>query len=153
MPISAHCFVWIRQNPIPTSCFTSFSIIPNKILQRAEDSKFYSFELLLKKKEMMVWILGWTEIICQSLAGSVLVSMGVQIFCHGISFFFFISPLMGLVTIDSSSKLLFFFYLDPLQNHSIVTSRSMHKIFSRGREVKHFDKRGWKRGNEPSALQ
>ena len=33
-----------------------------------------------------------------------------------------------------------FFYLDPLQNDIIVTSRCVHLIFSQGTEVKHSDK-------------
>ena len=32
-----------------------------------------------------------------------------------------------------------FFYLDPLQNNAIVTSRCMHYIFFRGGKVKHSD--------------
>ena len=52
------------------------------------------------------------------------------------------------------------FYLDPLQNQAIVTSRCMHYLFCRGREVKHFDvsvlpvmkKGGREKENEASAL-
>ena len=32
-----------------------------------------------------------------------------------------------------------FFYLDPIQNDTIVTSRCMHYIFCRGREFKLYD--------------
>ena len=40
---------------------------------------------------------------------------------------------------SNSSMFMLFYYLDPLQNQAIVTSRCMHYIFCRGRKVKQAD--------------
>ena len=38
-----------------------------------------------------------------------------------------------------SSMIMLLYYLDPLQNQTIMTSRCMLYVFCQGREVKHWD--------------